>query len=74
MKKNGKQSVLAALILKNSLVLSVGSINVDQRVGENLLVEDKNKMSTHKIHEEVSFCEQVESNSLSSTIDGTGRK
>ena len=41
----GKKSVLTALVPKKPVALSVGNINIDQRVVENALVEDKNKIS-----------------------------
>ena len=67
----GKEAVLTVLVPKKHLALSVGSINVDS-------VEDKNNGLTYKIHdnidEEVRFCEQVQSNNLSSTIDNTHKK
>ena len=49
-KNIGKESILTALVPKKSVALSVGSINVDQKVGENPSVEDKNKSLTYKIH------------------------
>ena len=55
------------------MTLSVGSINAVK----NPLMEDKNKRSTYKIHdanEDVSFCEQVEGNTLSPTIDDVDRE
>ena len=73
--KIGKESVLSSLMPKQSVVLSVGSINVNQTVVENTSVEDKNGSSTYKIHdctnEKVSPCEQVQSNAPSSMIDDT---
>ena len=52
MKKNGKESVLTAIFPKEPVALSVGSINVGQRVVENPLVEDKNERLTYKMHED----------------------
>ena len=67
----GKESVLTTLAPKKPVALSVSSINIDS-------MEDKNNNSSYKKHdstnEEVSFCEQVESNILSPTIDDTDRK
>ena len=46
------ESVLTALVPKKPGVPSVGSIiNVNQRVVKQILVEDKNKISTQKRHE-----------------------
>ena len=42
----GKELLLTVSVSKKPVALSVGSINVDQRVVENPLVEDKNKIST----------------------------
>ena len=64
----GKESVLTALVSKKPVALSVGIINVDQRVvvESAFLVKDENENngSTYKIHntnnEDVSFCDQVE--------------
>ena len=70
MQLQGKRLV-TALVPKKSVAPSVGSINIDS-------VEDKNNNSTYKIHdntnEEVSFCEQVESNTMSPTIGNTDKK
>ena len=53
-------------------------MNIDQRVVENISVKDKINNSTYKIHgstnDEVSFCGQVQSNILPSTIDNTIKK
>ena len=58
----GKQSVLMILMPKQNEALSVGRINVDQRVVENASGEEK-KESTYKIHntiiEDISFCKGV---------------
>ena len=76
----GKESVLTALVPKKSVAPSVGSINVDQRVIKNTLVEDKNEYSTYEyeIHEntndKVSFREQIEKNTRSPTIDDIDKK
>ena len=40
-----------ALIPIKTVVLSVGSININQRIVENLSVEDKNNYSTYKTHD-----------------------
>ena len=40
-----------ALVSKKPVALSVGSINIDQRVVENPLMEDKNKRLTCKTRE-----------------------
>ena len=70
------KSVLMALIQKKPVALSVGSINIDQRVVENASVEDKNNNPTYKIlhsnKEEVRFYEKVKRNYILSTIDDTG--
>ena len=67
----GKESVLKVLVLTKPTALSVDIINIDS-------VEDKNNNSPYKIHgntyEEVRFCEQVESNTQSPTIDDTNKK
>ena len=66
-----KQSVLTALVPKKSVALPVGGINVGQRAVENTSVKDKSNNLMHRIHEntndEVRFCEQIESNKLSSS-------
>ena len=71
-KKNiGRGSILTALVPKKPVALSIGSINVDQKVGENPSVEDKNKSLTYKIQEnanEVSSREKIESVNLAPTI------
>ena len=63
-----RRLVKEALVPKKPVVLSVGSISINS-------VEDKNNNSMYKIHdntdEEVSFCEQVESVTLSPTIADT---
>ena len=57
----GKKSVLTALVPRKPVVLSVSSINIDQRVVENTSVEDQDNSSTYKINdntnEKVNFCE-----------------
>ena len=66
----GKESVLPALVPKKPVSLSVSRIIIDS-------VENKNSHSTFNIlntNEDVSFCKQVEGNTPSPTIDGTGRK
>ena len=78
-KNLGKESVVKTLVSKKPVAQSVRSINVDQRVVENLLVEDKDIFFTYctKIHntnEDVSFCEKIEGNTFSATINGNGRK
>ena len=65
--RENEESVLTALIPKKPVALSIGRINIDQRVVENAIVEDNNKSSTYKIHHninEVSFSEQVKSNDM----------
>ena len=70
-KTSGKESVLTALVLQKPAALSVSNIMIDS-------VEDKNSNSVYRIHdntnEKVSFCEQVESNTLSLTIGNTDKK
>ena len=59
------------------VALSVGSINLDQRVLQDVLVEHKNDSSTYKFHdyinfnEKVGFCEQVKSDAPLSMFDYT---
>ena len=72
-----KESVPTALVSKTPVALFVGSTNGDRRVVESPLVKDENKISTYRIqstNEDVSFYQQVESNTLSPKINGTGRK
>ena len=73
----GRESVLTVLVPKKPVALSVGSINVDQSAVKNILVGDKNGILTYKIHntkEDVSFCEQIEGNTLSPTMKSNGKK
>ena len=75
----GKKSVLTALVPTQPVALSVGIINVDQRVVQSAFVKDKakNNISTYKIHntnEDVSFCKQAVGNTLSLTTVDTDRK
>ena len=72
----GRESVLTYLVPYKPVAPSVGSINVVQRVVENPLVEGKNKILTYEIHntnEDVSFREQVKDNTLSPTMNFTGK-
>ena len=46
----GKETVLTASLPKQTVVLSVGSINIEQRVVEKTSVENKNNNSTYEIH------------------------
>ena len=71
----GKESVRTVLVPEKPVALSVGSIDIDQRVVENaLLVEDKNNSSTYKIHHITNKSEQVESNDVLSTNVDTNKK
>ena len=76
----GKKSVLTALVPKKSvaLLLIVGSINIDQRVVEDVSMEDNNTGLAYKIHDKtndkVCLYEQVASNTLSFTIGDTDKK
>ena len=74
----GKESVLMTLVSKKPVALSVGIINVDQRVVESALVKDKNKNNTstsiHNTNEDISFCVQVENNVMSPTTDNADKK
>ena len=76
--KLGKESVLTALVPKKPVAQSLGSTNINQRVLENPLVEDKTKSLTYKIQEstnEVSRCEKIKVIIWRfSTIDDNGRK
>ena len=67
-----KETVLTDSVSTKPVGLSVGSINIDQRVIGNAPVEDKNNTSPYKIRhytkEKVSVCEKVASNALPSTI------
>ena len=70
----GKESALTSLVLNKPVELPVGSINADQRAVENPLVEEKNKILTYKIYEEVSFCKRIESDNLSPTVGDAGEE
>ena len=69
----GKESERTAFVLKNPVVLSMSSLNVNQRAIENPCVKDKNKILTYKIHGEVSFCVQIESNITPPLIGDTNK-
>ena len=61
---------------KKPVALSVASINIDQRVLEDVSMEHKNDSSTYKIHnytnKKFSSCEQVRRNAMF-TIEDTDK-
>ena len=74
----GKEFALLDIVPKNPVALLVGSINIDQRLIENVIVEDENNSSTYKTHDntnkDVSFCDKIESDGSWCTIDDTNKK
>ena len=74
----GKEFALLDIVPKNPVALLVGSINIGQRLIENVIVEDENNSSTYKTHDntnkDVSFCDKIESDGLWCTIDDTNKK